>query len=389
MEGTAMRPAELRLVAAVKAGEEVDLSACPERERALRASVLREILLSHVGDEQSPGSVRLRGAVIDGDLDLSDVPEAVTVDLIGCQVTRICLHGVNPPLIAGKRDEKRSGWLGITFRLPDRIGMWQFITVLAFAFVVIKVIWIARGDIPTALGVFNSAGLVTVIVGGLLSALPLISAAVLGLAMFEIIKSWILASRAGLRSAGKRGRIRRALANFPRDTLAWVGFSAAAVAGFVLTPWPVMASGAFLGLISGVAAAAWSVSKTKKSTNNRRKWVGVIIKVGMWAVVGILSFILVLNPLLYAVWLPHETLALPNSHPNSMVGYVLSDSNGWISLLRSGERKIHRFRTEDVTGRALCSARSFSMPFAPPWFNNPRPLLNLLIPGESKALTAC
>jgi len=365
-----MRPAELRLVAAVKAGEEVDLSACPERERTLRASVLREILLSHVGDEQSPGGVRLRGAVIDGDLDLSDVPEAVTVDLTSCQVSRICLHGANPPPVAGKRDAKRPGWLRVVSRLSDRIGMWQFITVLAFGFVVIKVIWIARGDIPTALGVFNSTGLPTVIAGGLLSALPLISAAALGLAAFEIVKSLLLTGK------------------FPRDIPVWAGFSAAAVAGFVLTPWPVMASGAFLGLISGVAAAR-AASKTKKSTNNRRKWIGVVRRVGAWGVVGVLSFILVLNPLLYAVWLPHETLTLANSSPHSMVGYVLSDSNGWISLLRTGERRIYRFRMEDVTARNLCSERSFSMPFAPSWFNNPRPLLNLLIRGESRALKAC
>jgi hypothetical protein len=265
--------------------------------------------------------------------------------------------------------------------------MWQFITILAFAFVVIKVIWIARGDIPTALGVFNSAGLATVIAGGLLSALPLISAAALGLAMFEIIKSWLLAYRAGSQPAGRRGRIRRALGAFPRDILPWAGFSAAAVACFVLAPWPVMASGAFIGFISGIAAAL-AASKTKKSTK-RSKWIRVITRVGTWGIVGVLSFLLVLNPLLYAVWLPHETLTLPNSRAHSMVGYVLSDNNGWISLLRTGERRIYRFRMEDVTARTLCSARSFSMPFAPSWFNSPRPLLNLVIPGESKALKAC
>jgi hypothetical protein len=386
MEGTDMRPAELRLVAAVKAGEEVDLSECPERDRTLRASVLREILLSHVGDKQSPGSVRLRGAIIDGDLDLSDVPEAVTVDLTSCQVTRICLHGADPSPTAGKTDAKSPGWLRVVSRSAERIGMWQFITILAFVFVVIKVIWIARGDIPTALGVFNSAGLVTVIAGGLLSALPLISAAALGLATFQIIKSWPLADRVRLQPAGRRRRIRRTLGKFPHDTVAWAGFSAAAVVSFVLAPLPVMASGAFIGLISGIAARA--APKTKKFTNGR-KWITAIIRVGAWGILGILSFLLVLNPLLYAVWLPHEALTLPNSRAHSMVGYVLSDSNGWITLLRSGERKIYRFRTEDVTARTLCSERSFSVPFAPSWFNSPRPLLNLLIPGESKALHAC
>jgi len=359
MERTGMRPAELRLVAAVKAGDEVDLSECPERERTLRASVLREILLSHVGDEQSPGGVRLRSAVIDGDLDLSDVPEAVTVDLTNCQVTRICLHGANPPPIAGKRDAKRPGWLRVVSRWSDRIGMWQFITVLAFGFVVIKVIWIARGDIPTALGVFNSAGLATVIVGGLLSALPLISAIALGLAVFNITKSRFLTGK------------------FPHDNFAWAGLCGAGVGCIFLTPWPVMAWGTFLGVAAG--GAAWVASKAKKLADNGHIWVGRIGRIGIWAIVGIVSFIFVLNPLLYAVWLPHETLTLAKPSSQPMVGYVLSDSNGWVSLLQTGERRIYRFRSEDVTGRALCRARSFSMPLMPAWFNSPSPLWNISI----------
>ena len=381
-----MRPAELRLAAAVKAGGEVDLSTCPEPERTLRASVLREILLSHVGDEQSPGGVRLRGAVIDGDLDLSDVPEAVAVDLIGCQVTRIFLHGASSSPIAGKADAKKPGWLKVVVSSSKSIGMWQSITILAFAFVVIKVIWIARGDIPTALGIFNSTGLVTVIAGGLLSALPLISAAALWLAMFEIIKRWLLAYRDHSQPVGQRGRIRLALGTCPRNTLTWAGFSAAAVACFVLAPWPVMTSGAFIGLISGFAAAR--AARTKKATDEP-KWTRRVVKAGAWGILGILSFLLVLNPLLYAVWLPHETLTLPNSSPDSMVGYVLSDSNGWISLLRSGDRRIYRFRMEDVTARTLCSERSFSVPNALSWFSSSRPLLNLLIPAEGKALKEC
>lgn len=99
--------------------------------------------------------------------------------------------------------------------MSDRIGMWQFITVLAFGFVVLKVIWIARGDIPTALGVFNSAGLATVIVGGLLSALPLISAIALGLAVFNITKSRFLTGKIPHDNLPGRGSV----------VLAWVASS--------------------------------------------------------------------------------------------------------------------------------------------------------------------
>jgi len=385
-----MRPAELRLAAAVKAGEEVDLSAYPERERTLRASVLREIMLSHVEDGQCPGGIRLRGAVIDGDLDLSDVPEAVTVDLISCQVSRICLHSANPPPIAGKKDAKIPRRLRVVSRLPDRIGIWQFITVLAFAFVVIKVIWIARGDIPTALGVFNSAGLVTVIAGGLLSALPLISAIALGLAVFEIIKSWLLSDRARLQPAGRGARVRRALGKFPRDPFIWTVFIAAAAACFLLTPWPVMASGALLGLVSGIVAWA-AASKPKKPVNNRRRRIRAIGGGVIWTALGILFFMLVLNPLLYAVWLPHErlTVANPDQQQQSAVGYVLSDSNGWVSLLRTGERRIYRYRSEDVKVRALCRAGSISWPYAPSWLNKPSSLWNTIFPGKNKRTLRC
>ncbi len=146
------------------------------------------------------------------------------------------------------------------------------------------------------------------IAGGLLSALPLIAAIALGLAVFDIIKSWLSPDRDRLQPPGRRGRVRRALDKFPRDPFVWTVFIAAAVACFLLTPSPVMASGAVAGLISSVAA--WATSKPRKSMSDRRKWIGAIGRVGAWGIVGILSFFLVLNPLLYAVWLPHETLLL-------------------------------------------------------------------------------
>ena len=347
-----MNPAELRLVTAVKAGKEADLSAYPERERTLRAGVLHEILLSRVEDEPSPRRVQLRGAIIEGDLDLSDVPATVMVDLANCQATRICLH------------VKRPDRLRALSRLPGGIGTGQYITALAFSYVIIKVIWIARGDIPTALGVFNSAGLATVIVGGLLSALPVISATALGWAMFQISRSWLLER------------------SFPRNTSSWIVLSVAGVACFFLTPWPVMASGAFLGLACGIPAG-WAASKAEKPATRRRKLVGRIGMIGGLTVVGIASFYLVLNPLLYAVWLPHETLKLTKPNPQPMVGYVLSDGNGWVSVLQTRVRRIYRFPSQDVLTRDLCRSRSISMPAIPEWFNNPISLWNIVLPEES------
>jgi hypothetical protein len=356
MERVEMNPAELRLVAAVKAGKEADLSAYRERERTLRADVLHDILLGRVNDEPSPRHVQLRGAIIEGDLDLSDVPAIVAVDFADCQVTRICLHVKGP------------GRLRALFRLPGGIGIVQYITALAFSYLIIKVIWIARGDIPTALGVFNSAGLATVIVGGLLSALPVISATALGWMVFRISRSWLL----------KR--------SFPRDTSSWIVLSVAVVACFFLTPWPVMASGAVLGLACGIPA--WRVaSKAEKPATNRRRWIGRIGRIGGLTVVGIASFYLVLNPLLYAVWLPHETLKLTKPNPQPMVGYVLSYDNGWVSVLQTRVRRIYWFPSQDLLTRNLCRSSSISMPGMPALFNDPTSLWNIVLPEES--LHAC
>jgi hypothetical protein len=369
MDMVGMNPAERQLVTDVKAGKEADLSAYPEP--TLRADVLHEILLGRVKDVPNPSRVQVRGAIIEGELDLSDVPATVMVDLANCQAARICLHV--------KRPER----LRALPRPPGGIGIGQYITALAFSYVVIKVIWIARGDIPTALGVFNSAGLATVIVGGLLSALPVISATALGWATFQISSRWLLKRSCPRDTSSWKPRFRSWILNrsWPRDTSSWIALSVAGVACFFLTPWPVMASGAFLGLVCGITAG-WVASKTKKPDNSRRRWAGRIGMIGGLTLVGIASFYLVLNPLLYAVWLPHETLKLTKPNPQPMVGYVLSDGNGWVSVLRTGVHRIYRFPSQEVLTRDLCMPRSISMPAMPDWFNNPTSLWNIVLPEE-------
>jgi hypothetical protein len=85
MEENVPNPVEQQLVAAVKAGNELDLSTLPEGERTLQASVLRDILRDHA--VAAPGAgVRLRGAVIEGDLDLSQVKTSMTLELTDCRI---------------------------------------------------------------------------------------------------------------------------------------------------------------------------------------------------------------------------------------------------------------------------------------------------------------
>jgi hypothetical protein len=150
------------------------------------------------------------------------------------------------------------------------------ISALLFGFVVIKVIYIAHGDIQTALGVFNSAGLATVLVGGLLSSFPLVSAVALGLATFKLISQW--------------------------DAIMGTIWLVTVVSCLVLTPWPIMVLSAALGFGFGCAARKRK-SEEQSHTRKIARYVTLIA-------LSVVSLILVLNPLLYGVWLPHEELTL-------------------------------------------------------------------------------
>jgi hypothetical protein len=240
------------------------------------------------------------------------------------------------------RQQKRLGVLG---------EMWKTITkdpallaVLLSAFIVIKVIYVAQGDIQTALGVFSNAGVAAVIAGSLLSAFPLISAAVLGLASFEL-------------ATCRRIRI------FPfteqRAAVLWVIWGSAAVSCILLTPWTIAAASLLLGLFFGL------VTKMKK---RRAKKIFLFL-------LSLASIYLVVNPLLYAVWLPHEVLAVNELNgrkvvPQPVSGYVLSDSNGWVSVLRTGERRIYRFHSNEVISRTLCRGRLVPAPLLPDLFKD-------------------
>jgi hypothetical protein len=230
-------------------------------------------------------------------------------------------------------------------------------TVVLFGFILIKVVWMARGNIQTALGIFNSAGTVTVIVGGLLSAFPLVSALVLGLVIFELARK------------------------FPSgvERIVWLIGLAAAVGCFFLTPWPIAAVSVLLGTFSGL------VMKIKKKVMQR-----ILLSFLLLASIG-----LIVHPLLYSVWLPRELLTVPKlgstkqMSRQDVAGYVLSDSNGWVSLLQTGQRTITRYRSEEVVARVLCQGQTVPMPGAPRWYKSGDSPWETLFPRDSGPLPPC
>ena len=231
------------------------------------------------------------------------------------------------------------GVLGEVWRVITKEPV--LLTVLLSAFVIVKVIYVSQGDIQTSLGVFNSAGVATVISDGLLSAFPLISAALLALATSEIV------------------RIRRDRRTYSFDrrqvVLLWAIWSSAAIGCFLLTPWTVAASSFILGLSFGLVTIMSEKPRIKR----------VLCLSLLWAA----SIYLVVNPLLYAVWLPHEDVTIKATDGIRVVkGYVLSDSNGWVSVLRTGQRRIYRFPSSEVTKRDLCSGRAVPNPLLPDYW---------------------
>lgn len=71
-------------------------------------------------------------------------------------------------------------------------------------------------------------------------------------------------------------------------------------------------------------------------------------------VTGLAAVAVILN--LYTVWVPHEIVHFPPGtlKPEPQVGYVLSEDNGWITMLTSGPHQIVRYPDAKVVTQMVC-----------------------------------
>jgi hypothetical protein len=223
---------------------------------------------------------------------------------------------------------RREQWRDALKPIPTIIGWYKANVfagiLLAAGFVVLKGYVIARADLATALGILQYAGLATVVTAGLLSSLPILAAVMLAFTVIHMIGS--------------------------RDTpgLRWrlaVVMLGAFVLAAVLTSWAYLVLAVVLGLMIG-AVLRWDVPK----------W-------GAWPVYALVAIIagaaVILS--LYTVWVPHETVHFrphtlpPHTVPKDVqVGYVLSEGNGWITMLTSGAHQIVRYPDADVITQVVC-----------------------------------
>lgn len=233
---------------------------------------------------------------------------------------------------ASPPDQEESRWLRAIKPLPAILGHIEerklTVTILLFAFLILKVIVPAKGDIPTALAIFQTTSLAVTIIGALLSALPLLAVAVLVVFGYQAARNVSLQGHA----------------------LA----AAAALVSFFVTPWPLLAASAVVAPVAG-----YTMRQRQRLAHTRgSRW----MKLGTLLILGpclaVLTYIAGLTTwrVLYDVWLPHEVLTFRSGHVE--VGYILNDNTSWIPILRSGERRLVRYPATQLDDRALCQLRT-------------------------------
>lgn len=242
-------------------------------------------------------------------------------------------------LAATAREERHQAWLTALWPLPRIFGLYKenatVGTLLVAAYLVIKGYVIARGDLSTALGILQYSGVASVVAAGLLSSLPILTALMLGLAVYRLAKATVRRLH-GTSSTeyqpGVRGPMYTVLAG-----------------AFVLTAFftqvPYMLAAIFLGAVAG-SLEIWQPSWTRV----------VRILVAGFATYGLIA-------MLYTAWLPHEIITLRPSAsvpaPRRHVGYVLADDpGGWLTMLASGSHTIVHFRDAAVESVVVCERRS-------------------------------
>jgi hypothetical protein len=247
----------------------------------------------------------------------------------------------------------------------------------------------------TALAIINTSGIVSVVVGAVLSSLPILIAGLFVLGVYRV-------------AAGRW--------NLEVSTRNNVALGLAAAAVVLLTPWPVvilgwltflvglasrrlkfqiglvLVAGGLLMVVEVVTAIVgdtpWPIRVDQWAATLRQQTfadtlpgvpflavaavVLMLVAEACWWIVRphwrrlsiralqVLLVLLALAPLgfvakdaLFVMWVPREALQL-NDERRPLIGYVLEDKEGWMSVLKTQERKLVRIDSDWVVYRSLC-----------------------------------
>jgi len=221
------------------------------------------------------------------------------------------------------------------------------VALIVSGYVVVKVLVVARGDLDTALEIVRSAGAPQVVLGGVLSGLPLLAAALAGLSAFRLgrhLHRW-----RGERPPSWRDDLRWAGSSRRRFAAAWAVGVLTELMALVFTPVVLLVPVVGLGLFAGVLAARRVDPDCPSGLSLRWR----LVFAGLWVLFAVLG-VAAIGALLYTVWTPHEHLVLNGDAEQSRVGYVLDERGGWLTLLVSGRRTIEEIKSSSVTARVVC-----------------------------------
>jgi hypothetical protein len=319
---------EKDMLSSVISGITLDVSTRKEEDRVIRGAVMRKLLLGRYSIPLHPHGLRLRGAKVVHGLDLRDVTGNLRVSLTDCSVSTIQLASrgyiSNLSLVQVQLvPNSARGYISFVRRIAKNPTA---LTVALFIFLVIKVLYVALGDIPTALEVFDTSSLTTVIVGGLLSGIPLVFASLLAVTISLMVTKW-----------------------FSRRMLLAL-FTASGLACSFLTPWTVTLASVIAGLLA--AWVIWMMNRKRSESKHRTQLMRAFL-----AFVVCAWLVLAGPEIMAALWLPHQqlTLATDAPFPSPRVGYVLNDTNGLVTLLHTGDRRILFIPASYVIARYMCT----------------------------------
>jgi hypothetical protein len=245
---------------------------------------------------------------------------------------------------------RRQAWRSALKPVPE-IFDWYRVnafagTVLAGAYLTVKGFVIAKGSITNALGILQYEGLVSVVVAGLFTSLPILAGSMLAITIYRFVRSMGPAAPEATGPATPKVSIVRRSSGFRfaglwrHDPLIAVMLSALVLSA-LFTPYPYMLAAIILGALAGRTRRKWSVLATD-------------VLGGLVALISVIS-------ILYNSWLPHEIVTFKavtaaGNPPKQVLGYVLADDpDGWITILLSGQHSIARYRDSSVSSLTVCS----------------------------------
>jgi hypothetical protein len=239
----------------------------------------------------------------------------------------------------------RTGGSGSAARLRDVLlsHLPLILTFFIFVIVGVRLLVVARAEPTTAVAILESAGPIQVIFGMLVVVLPA--------ALFALPLGWLWL---------QDWRTRRGLPLHPRS--AFAVFVLLALPALFVLPWPM-----YIALGLG-AATGWVLSTLKRRRYSyeerlpifvsseyprRARWSATTAIVAVWVV----AILFTGRP-----WVPLEEVRTEDAgRERVVVGFVLDDSDGQITVLRESDRRVLYLTSTSPPHRTICSPRIDSL----------------------------